>query len=595
LRLTGLLRRAPPGRSSGGFALALILLFASACDAAPQPRETSDVGNAHELATDAAYLLLRLSAYDYALAGTLTGARTHIVSIPRYSSVVRDSAANIQRFTGNALGATLDASGPLRDRVVTLADSLVDVSRSATRYADGGDPAAFADVVGGVRQSWKDLDALARLVRPADPELLATIQRGSSFLVAATPGKVYALSVGPFASSSEAGDAARRIGTVENVSTESPFVVRVGTYADRAAGEAQVTSLSVKGFTGVLSEEERYRFARTGPTPDAELWREPARVFDTWGGARRVAVASDARWVVTGSDDGTVAVFSGDGVLRQLPRLLAGIAILTFNDDGYWVMGGGITLRNFMLPAPGGPVGEPVQMPTPTTEIVYVPGANYFAAVAKGNGGSGVIAGRSPDGVRLVDPFPIRIPESGAAIAANGWGDLYFAWSESGTTEVDVVAARRVQGVLRLPGTVMDLVVTRDGMHAAVMTDKGVYRFGPRTADPTGSLKRVGDPVRQIALGPDGTLYLMSEAKITAIGPDGEAAWSSALVDGRKLVVAGRPVVLDGADRVITFSAGGIVEDLGTSGTIQDIAASPDGKRIAVLADSSRAQIFKLP
>ncbi len=578
-------------------ALLAVVLVASACEAAPQPRETSDVGSANGLALDAGYLLLRLSAYDYALAGTLSGARTHIVSIPRYSSVVRDSAANIQRFTGNALGATLDTSGPLRDRVVTLADTLVDVSRSSTRYADGGDPAAFAEVVGGVRQAWKDLDALSRIVRPANPDLLATIKRGSSFLVAATPENVYALTVGPFASSNEARDAARRIGTVENVSTESPFVVRVGTYAPRTAGEAAVTALSVKGFSGVLSEEERYRFGRSGPTPDAELWREPERVFDTWGGARRVAIATNAEYVATGSDDGTVAVFSGDGALRSLPRFIAGVSHLVFSDDGQWAMAGGITLANLVLPD-GVRVGTPVRLETPATEIVYVPGANYFAAIAKGTGEGGVIAGRARDGVPLSPVFPIALPDSGGALAASAAGELYWAWSESGTTEIDVLnmaGDRQKHGVMKVPGTVSDLVVTRDGAHGAVMTDQGVYRFGPHAPDPSGTLKRVGDPVRQIALGADGTLYLMAQTKITAQSLGGEDAWTSALVDGRRLVIADRPVVLDGADRLLTFTSDGIAEDLGTSGTIQDIAASPDGKRIAVLADSSRVQIFKLP
>lgn len=582
-------------RAAAAF-LALVLV-ASACEAAPQPRESSDVGNATELALDAAYLLLRLSAYDYALAGTLTGAKTHIVSIPRYSSVVRDSAANIQRFTGNALGATLDASGPVRDRLVALADTLVDVSRSSTRYADGGDPAAFAEVVGGVRQAWKDLESLALMVSPANPDLMATIERGSSFQVAATPGKVYAIRVGPFAAAAEANDAARRIGTVESVSTEAPFIVRTGTYADRAAAEAEATKLSVKGFTGVIGEEERYRFGRSGPAPDAELWREPERVFDTWGGARRVAVASNAEYVVTGSDDGTVAVFSGDGTLRSLPRFFAGVAHLVFSDDGRWAMGGGITLVNFALPQGVG-VGVPVRLPTPATEVVYVPGANYFAAVAKGTGGGGVIAGRAPDGAPLTPIFPILLPDSGGVLAVNGAGDLYWAWSESGTTEIDVInmaGDRRKHGVMKVPGTVSELVVTRDGVHGAVMTDQGVFTFGPHAPDPSATLKRVGDPVRQISLGAGGTLYLMTQTKLTALDPNGEVDWTWDLVDGRRLVIADRPIVLDGAERLLTFTKDGIAEDLGTTGTIQDVAASPDGKRIAVLADSSRAQIFRLP
>jgi hypothetical protein len=233
-------------------------------------------------------------------------------------------------------------------------------------------------------------------------------------------------------------------------------------------------------------------------------------------------------------------------------------------------------------------------MPSPTSEIVYVPGANYFAAVAKGNGGGGVIAGRTPDGARLIDPFPIRVPESGAAIAATGWGHLYYAWTEAGTTEIDVLIERTVHGLLRLPGNVIDLVVNRQGSHGAVMTDQGVYRFGPLSKDPAGSLERVGDPVRQIGIGADGTLYLMTQTKLTAQHSDGKQ-WSAPLVDGRRLLVAARPVVLDGADRALTFSTSGIAEALGTTGTIQDIAASANGKHIAVLGDGSRAQIFKLP
>ncbi|OGO74361.1 MAG: hypothetical protein A3G84_05330 [Chloroflexi bacterium RIFCSPLOWO2_12_FULL_71_12] len=556
----------------------------------------SDVQEASELALEAVQLLTRVSAYDYALAGTLTGARTHIVSPDRYASVVRDSAVNIQRFTGKALEATLDTAGPIHERLVTLADALVEVSRAADQYADGGDPAIFAEVVDGVARGWDDVLALARLIRPEDPELLATIARGSSFAVQAKAAPAYGLTVGPFASSAEAQAAADRIGTVERVSSEAPFVVRVGTYADRAAGEAAVTALSVKGFSGLLAEEQRFTFSRSGPAPDDELWSEPESVFDTWGSARRVAVAPDAKWVVTGSDDGTIAVFTGDGVLRSLPRFHAGVAHLTFSDDGAWVMGGGITLVNFILPEGVG-IGVPVRLPSPATQILYVPAANYFAAVAAADG-EVVIAGRAPDGVPLGGPFPIRKPGNGGALAANGAGEMYFAWSESGATEIDVLnmaGDRQVQGVMRLPGTVSRLVVSRDGAHGAVMTDQGVYRFGPHAPDPSSTLKRIGDPVREIAIDAEGTLYLLTQTKITAFSGSGETLWSSQLVDGRRLVIAARPVVLDGAERLLTFSPSGDVEDLGTRGTVQDIAASPDGKRIAVLAEGRRAQIFKLP
>jgi hypothetical protein len=588
-------RSSPAGIVAGLFA---VLLLAAACTPAPRTSTASDVEGAHDLARDAATLLMRLSAYDYALAGTLTGQRTYLVSPDRYAAVVRGSAASIQRFTGTALSATLNTRGPIRERLVTLADGLVDVSRDAGRYADGADPALFAKVIAGVARGWSDLRELARLIRPTDEDLLRTIARGASIAVDAKADRVYGLTVGPFATSGEADAAAKRIGTVELITRAAPFVVRVGTYTERVAGDAAVSALAVKGFTGLLAEEERYAFARLGPPPDQELWREPERVFDTWGNARRVAIAPNATWVLTGSDDGTVAVFSGDGGLKSLPKFHAGVAHLTFSEDGRFAMGGGITLVNFILP-PGVGVGVPVRLDTPATQVVYVPGANYFAAIAKGDGDSGVIAGRAPDGIQLRSPFPIAIPASGGALAANGAGELYFAWNVGpATTEIDVLnmrTDRRVNGVLRVPGTVRELAISRDGSRGAIMTDQGVYRFGPHAADPAKTLVRAGDPVRAIGYGPDGVLYLLTPQRITALDGEGATLWSSPLVDGRRLVLAKRPVVLDGTDRLLTFGSDGIAEDLGISGVVQDVAASPDGGRVAVLQEGRRALLFKLP
>jgi hypothetical protein len=562
----------------------------------------ADSDGARDLARDAGEILLQLSAYDYALAGTLSAQRTYLVEPGRYASIARSIAARIQRFTGNALSATLDASGPIKDRVVALADGLVDLSRDVSSYADGGDSAVFAKVTGGAARSWEDLRALQRYIRPADEDLMRTITRGSSFVVGAKTQHVFLITVGPFGSTADADAAAKRIGTVEQVARSAPFVVRVGTYPERRAADAASAQLSAKGFTGLVTEEDRFSFTRSGPAPDVELWREPERVFDTWGAARRVAVSPNAAFVATGSDDGTVAIFTGEGALRSLPKFTAGVAYLVFSEDGKWLFGGGQTLSNFILPQ-GTPIGAQMKLPSPAQQVVYVPKAYYFAAVAKGatgepSGGPGNVAGRAPDGAPLAS-FPIPIPSTGGALAVTRAGELYIATnSGKGETDVEVLSLERdrtMRGVLRVPGDYRALAIDPGGVLGAVMTDKGVYRFGPHDSDPAKTLTRIADPVMDLAFGLDGTLYLLTKTKLSAHDLRGEPIWSVPLIDARRLIIAKRPVVLDAADRLLVFSGKGAMEDLGVSGSVQDVAASPDGQRVAVLNDGRRALLFKLP
>ncbi len=585
-------------RSTALFAL---LVLVSGCTPAPRTATATDVRGAEDLAHEAGELLLQLSAYDYAMAGTLSGQRTHVVDPSRYASVVRASAARIQRFTGAALAATLDASGPIKERLVTLADGLVDLSRDANAYADGGDSAVFVRVTAGVTRGWDDLKALHRLVKPVDDDLARTIARGSSVVVEARSERVYAVTVGPFASSAEADAAAKRIGSVEQVTRSAPFVVRVGTYADRKAADAATAGLGAKGLTGLTTEGERFTFTRGGAVPEVELWREPARFFDTWGSARRVAVSPNAAWVATGSDDGTVAIFTGDGTLRSLPKFDAGVSHLAFSDDGKWLMGGGLTLANFILPQ-GVAVGSRVRLPSPAQQVVYVPKAYYFAAIARGPtgepaGGPGMLAGRAPDGAPL-GSFPITTPAAGGALAATLAGELYVATNSKGDTDIEVLTLakdRQMRGVLRVPGAVKALAVDPGGMLGAVLTERGVYRFGPHDTDPARTLTRIADTVSDLAFGHDGTLYLLTKTRLSAHDLRGEMLWSTPLVDARRLVIAKRPVVLDGADRLLTFGGTGVIEDLGVTGNVLDIAASPDGQRVAVLNDARRAFLYKLP
>lgn len=585
-------------------ALALAVLLVLACTT-PEPKAAlGDATAGPQLARDASAILLELSAYDYALTGALAGQKDRVVSAERYAAVARGAVRAIGKLSSETVVATADRSGPVRDRLLALADGLTVAGRDITAYADGADPAAFARVVAGVAAGWQRLAELAAAL-PPDEELGRRIARGRSFVVTATAERVHALTVGPYATRADADAAARRAGQVESVASQTPFVVRIGTYRDRPAADAAAAALAAKGFpTSSIVEEQRHSFARSGSAPDAELWREPARIFDTAGAARRVAVSPDGAWLATGSDDGTVALFSREGVLRALPRFNAGIAHLVFADNGEWLLAGGLTLATLRVPS-GVANGTIVRLPSPASQAVFVPTARAFAASSKGPtgqpaGGPGAIAGRAPDGIALGAPFPLATPAAGSILAASEAGELFIATpAAGGGTDIEVFRVgleRFPRGVVRLPGTVRSLVVDRGGTRAAALTDQGVVRFGPKDADPSKTVSTVAPPAaREIAFGADGTLYVLEPTRLLALEPTGPQRWSVPLVDGRRLVIAKRAIVLDGTERLLAADGAGALDELGAGGTVVDVAASADGLRVAALVDGRRAVLFTMP
>lgn len=591
--------------SPRSLAVLLAVVFTLACTT-PEPRVArGDATEGPRLAKAAGEVLLQLSAYDYALVGGLSGQRERVVAHDRYSTVARDAVRAMNAIASETVAATVDRDGPVRDRLIALADRLTLLGRDVSAYADGGDRAALARVVEGVTAGWERLRELSVAI-PGDADLQRTLARGTSFGVTARTERVFALSVGPYATQADADAAARRAGQVEGVTRAAPFVVRVGTYPDRASADAAAAALVPKGFvTSAVTEEQRHTFARSGPLPDVELWREPARVFDTAGAARRVAVSPDGAWIATGSDDGTVAIFSREGVLRSLPRFNAGVAHLVFADTGEWLLAGGLTLATLRVPS-GVANGTVIRLPSPASQAVFVPAARAFVASSRGPtgqaaGGPGSIAGRAPDGAVLGAPFPLVTPAAGSILAASGAGDLLIATPAPGGAGTDIevfrVGAERLpRGIVRLPGTVRSLVVDVTGTRAAALTDQGVVRFGPRDADPSGTVSTVAPPAaREIAFGADSALYVLEPTRLLALEPTGQQRWTATLTDGRRLVAAKRVIVLDGTERLIALDATGRTDELGVGGTVQDVAASADGLRVAALVDGRRAVLFTLP
>ena len=588
-------------------AFCVLLLLSSACEAAPKVVPSGDVTDGPKLARAAAGLLLQISAYDYALAGGLAGEKARIVSSDRWAAVIRGLLPKISDVTSASVAATANAAGPVRDAVVSLADSLTDLSKDSGTYADGSDPGVFAKTIGDVSTSWDRVRALAAKL-PPHADLQNTVARGTSFTVSTASQPVFAVQAGPYATAADADAATKKIGTVISVTRVAPFVVRVATYPSKAQADAAAAALRPKGIdvTAVL-EERTYTFARGGAVPDAELWREPTQSIAGPGGARRFAFSPDGKWIAIGADDGFVAIFNAtDGALVALPKLTSGISALLFSSDSAWLFAGGASGSVFFVPSGASPLSATQQLrfPAAISEALYlgIPTARAFVAVSKGptgvaSGGSGLLGGRAPDGASLGDPFPITTPAVGGFIAVSDRGELFIATTTGGNADVEVLRLgldRLIRGVITVPGAAVDLAVDAKGERAAVVTDQGTFRFLPNAANPGATLQKVGATVRNVTIGADGTLYQLDKDMAIATGADGSQRWQVPLTDGRKLVLGARTLVWDGTDTVWAIAADGTVDALGTDGTIQDVVTSADGKRAAVVLDGRRALIFEL-
>jgi hypothetical protein len=589
-------------REGWGAITAVLVLLAAACSA-PTPvvpdktRPTGDVTDARPMARTAADILLTFSVYDYALVGDVNGDKVRTINADRFATVAHTQAALITANTTKVVAATVDTVGPVRDRLVALADGLTDLSRDALAYADARDPAALSRVLAGVERGWASLREVASVL-PADVTLKDAIDRGTSIRSTVSSTQRFTLTVGPYSTESEAADAAKKIGENATAAKESPFTVRVGPYADRAAADKAATTLASQKITAIVSEDAVYAFARGGSVPDAELWREPERFIDVHALSRKIALSQDGALVATGSDDGFLTLHTRDGVLKALAKFNAGVNQLAFTDDARFLMGGGQVLSNYVMPAPSDSVGLPVRLTGAAQSLVYVPGVDIFAASA-GGGDGGVIGGRTPDGVPLSDPFPIALSSPGALLAVSDNGDLFFAWQTSGGYEVKVFRPgvdRSTKGVLRVPGIGKAFAIDRSGTYGAAVTDQGTYRFQVNAADPTKSLTKITTPVRAVEFARDGTLYLLDAQRVLAVGTEGSTLWTTTLVDGRRIAVGLRAIVLDGTDRLIALDPKtGAIDQLAPVGQIQDLVVSRDGRWVGLIAEARRAVLFRLP
>jgi hypothetical protein len=580
-------------RAGWGAFFAILIVATASCSSTPsvRPAPSSDISDARPIARQIGDILLSFAAYDYAVVGGLNGDHVRSITADRYAAVARAQAELIADNATNIISAVVDTAGPIHDRLVVLADTLSELRKDALAYADSQSVSALARILTDVDRSWGLLHDLESLLKD-DGTLDRTIERGLSMKTSAAPARGALVSIGPYAGAAEAAEQAQALGPNAVPATTSPFVVRM-TYADRPSADAAATTLRKAGTTAIVIDQTTYAFSRTGPSPDAELWREPERFIDTRAGARKVAISSDAGYIATGGDDGFIALFTNDGVLRALPRFNAGVNQLEFTDDARYLFGGGQVLETWILPHPNANVGEPIRLQGAAISAVYVPRANAFAASSVG-----VIGGRAPDGAPLADPFPIDTSGAVTILSASDTGELFMGVQVPQGFEVRVLRVgqeRFPRGILRVPGTGRAFAVDPTGSFGAAVTDQGTYRFSLKAADPTKSIQRVGGTVRDVEFGGDSTLYLLDAKAITAVSAEGTVRWTQPLVDGRRIAVGIRPVVLDGTDVLITFAPqDGTQDRLAPVGQIQDLVVSRDGKWVGVIADARRAVLFRL-
>lgn len=564
-------------RGAGALLLSLSLVLAAvlaACIATPTtPTPAPGDGATGALAREAAALLLRLAAYDYALAGHFAGERARVVTPDRYVVATAADAAALVAFkdkvTAQVFADPRDAA-PL----VQLADAVAELADALARFAAIRDADAFAAIARAMDGAWVALRAVAAVFPAPDPEVQRAVARGPAWRVTPARGSAYAV-------------------------VTAPLGARAGVYPDRDAAQRRVAELRDAGIVAAVAEEERYTFGRAGPDPAEELWREGALDLPTADRARHVAFVAGG--VLVAHDDGALRIFDEQARLRWSGRTAAGTALVAPSPDGRLVAIGGALVG--LLSADGRSVGGTVRLPSPATTFAWTDASAVLVvgspgATGRPEGGAGSALALSREGAALEDPFPLVTPAAGPLLAAAG-ADVYVATTTRGATDVELLRPgtdATARPVARIPGQHQAFALAPDAARAALVTAEGTFRFAPRARDPNATLERVGDAAREVRFGKDGTLYVLWRDRLVAYDEALRPRWSVALADGRRVLVARRLVVQDGILRVLALDPrSGAAEDLAVAGPIVDLIVSADGARAAVLAEGRRVTVFQLP
>src|SRR6266545_2376493 len=143
------------GRAGWGAIFAVLIVATASCSSPTvKPAPSHDIADARPIAREIADILLTLSAYDYAVVGSVNGERVRVVAPERYALVARAEADVISDAASKILAAVVDTAGPIHDRLVRLADALSDLRRDALAYSDALRPDALARILADVNTCW---------------------------------------------------------------------------------------------------------------------------------------------------------------------------------------------------------------------------------------------------------------------------------------------------------------------------------------------------------------------------------------------------------------------------------------------------------
>lgn len=547
--------------------LSLVLVLVSCIPSTSTPTPAPAAGATGDFAREVSSSLVRVAAYDYALAGFFAGDTRRIVTPDRYvialAAATRTLIAFKDKVTAHVFADARDATA-----LVRLADAVADLADALTRFTATRDADAFAAVTAALDATWPALRSLATGLPAPDPEVQRALSRGPSWSVRATRGSAFAV-------------------------ITAPLGARAGVYGDREAAQRRVNELRDAGIVGAIAEEERFTFARSGSDPVEELWREPALDLPVPERTRRLAFVAGG--VLAAQEEGGLRIFDEQGRLRWSGRTAAGTVLVAPSPDGRLVAVGGVQVG--LLSAQGASVGAAARLASPASAVAWTDAAVVIGSAGstgKPEGGAGTVVALSREGRALEDPFPLVTPAGGALLAATG-GEVYVATTTRGATDVEVLrpgASAAPRAVARVPGQQQALALRSDASRGALVTAEGTFRFAPGVS----GAERLGDPARDVRFGADGTLYVLWPDRLVAYDDGLRPRWSASLADGRRLLVGQRVVALDGATRVRALDPRtGMTDDLAIPGQVLDLALSADGARLLVLVDGRRAVAFALP
>jgi eukaryotic-like serine/threonine-protein kinase len=327
--------------------------------------------------------------------------------------------------------------------------------------------------------------------------------------------------------------------------------------------------------------------------------RGPAH--DVWraheGTVTSLAVSPDGEWLVSGSEDRTVKLWSLDGTTRRtLGRHDDAVTAVAFAPDGKTVAAAGEDRRLVLWSLADGSRRDLGVADAVVSGIAFAPDGASVAAVsidgtlrvAPVTGGSGelrALRGHGPG------PATVAFSPDGAIIATGSEDKTIRLWPTAGAAAPRVIQAGERVGQVRFAGDGKTVVTT--GENAVRLWDlaAGQSRAFPHPYPLDAVL--TPDGAGLVSAGADGVIQrwdLRSGKARSLLGHDGMVRSLALSPDGKLLASGGK----DGTIRLWRLEADGVRVLRGLDQGAQRPAFSPDGTRLAAGGSDGTVRIWEV-